>query len=50
MQLWCQPWINLLQPGAQQVGEQMVIAVPDALNIQGYQEEIDPVQIIKDEE
>ena len=39
---------DLLQLGAQQVGKEMVIAVPVPLIIQGHQKEICPFQVLQD--
>jgi hypothetical protein len=48
MQAGDQIGLGLVQTGAQQIGKEVVIAVPDALIIQGHQEEIFPFQVFED--
>ena len=36
------------QPGAQHVGEQVVVAVPDPLVVQRHQEQVGPLQLLQD--
>ncbi len=40
--------LGLLQTGSEQIGKQVVIAIPLALIIQGHQKEICPFQVIQD--
>ena len=47
MQAGDQIGLRLLQPGAQQIGKEVVIAIPRALIIQGHQKEVCPFQVFQ---